>query len=199
MAGDSSNILLVFRKADVGQRLALVLQSGGYQVLDVCGSGGEALRAAGTRNFDIMITSDNLPDSTGLALSMDMLERRDCSVILITSASEKAYVERTADQYDITCLVRPVSRNVLLQAVEMTCQYRHRMAGLRSEKDRLEKVLERRVLVTRAKGVLMQAQNLSEPEAFRAMQKTSMDTGIPIKEIARVILETNGKQMYRFG
>lgn len=199
MAGDNGDILLVIRKADVAERLAAALQSGGYRIADVCGSGGEALRAAGTRSFDIMVTGDNLPDTTGLALSLDMLERRDCSVILITSAAEKAYVERTADQYDINCLVRPVSRSVLLQAVEMTRQYRRRIAGLRCERDRLEKVLERRALVARAKGVLMQAQNMTEPEAFRVMQKTSMDTGIPIKEIARVILETNGRQLYRFG
>lgn len=198
MAGSVGSILLVFRKADVASRLAAVLQSGGFQVADICGSSGEALRAAGTRNFDIVLASDNLPDATGLNFSMDILERRDCSVILITSASEKAYVERTADQYDINCLVRPVSRNVLLQAVEMTCQYRRRMSGLRSDKDRLERVLERRALVAKAKGVLMRAQNLTEPEAFRVMQKTSMDTGIPIKEIARVILDTDGRQLYRY-
>lgn len=195
----TGGILLVFRKAEAAGRLVAELQSGGYRVADVCGSGGEALRAAGTRDFDIVVASDNLPDTTGFALSLDLLERRDCSIILITSAAEKAYVERTADQYDITCLVRPVSRSALLQAVEMTSRYRRRVAGLRSERDRLEKALERRDLVARAKGVLMQARNMTEPEAFRTMQKTSMDTGIPIREIAQVILETDGRQLYRFG
>lgn len=189
-----ASVLLVFRRDDVARRLAAVLQSDGYRVADICASGGEALRAAGSRSFDILLVSDSLPDTTGLALAMDMLERRDCGVILITSAPEKAYVERTAGPYDITCLVRPVSRSALLEAAERLD--RRRTAGRPAGRERLERTTERRALTARAKAVLMRVRGLSEAEAFRTLQKTSMDTGIPITHIARVILETDGRRLY---
>lgn len=196
MADDGGNILLVIRKNDVAARLAAALQSAGFQVPDICGSGSEALRTAGSRDFDIMVAGCNLPDTTGLALSIAMLERRDCGVILITTESEKAYVERTASRNDITCLVRPVGRNALLQAVALIRQRRRLAAEACSQRERLQQLSERRVLVARAKSVLMQARGMSEPEAFRALQKASMDTGIPVREIARMILETEGKYLH---
>ncbi len=91
-----------------------------------------------------------------------------------------------------------VSRSALLQAVEMTSRYRRRVRDFvrRGPPGKGARATGSR---RAGQGVLMQARNMTEPEAFRTMQKTSMDTGIPIREIAQVILETDGRQLCRFG
>jgi response regulator NasT len=135
---------------------------------------------------------------SGLDLAVDILDKSDVSVLLITSAEEKIHIENRYDGYDITCLVKPVSKIVLQNSLDIAMRFRQKLYGVSRERDRLQKTLDRRATVAKAKAILMEKYDMSEPEAYRALQKTSMDSGVPIREIAQTVIDTEGKEFYRY-
>lgn len=191
-------ILVVMRHGDTANKLCRLLHSLGYKVVEVCHSGGAALRGTSYHNYDIVLCSDNLPDMRGLSMALDILSRRDVSVVMITNEREKISIESSYPDYDITCLVKPVNRMVLQHALEITWKNKERTNSIKKERDRLKKEKEQRSIVMEAKQILMKKYNIDEPKAYRSLQKTSMDTGIPVKEIAKKIIETNGVEFYRY-
>ncbi len=191
-------ILVVMRHGEVVDKLCRLLHSLGYRVVEVCHSGGAALRGTSYHNYDIVLCSDNLPDMRGLSMAVDILERKDVSIIMITNEREKVAIETEYQSHDITCLVNPVSRMVLQHAIEITWNNKKRQVNLKKERDRLKKENEQRALLMQAKEVLMKKYNLDEPKAYRSLQKTSMDTGIPVKEIAKRVIESDGVEFYRY-
>ena len=126
------------------------------------------------------------------------MERKDVSVLMVTNEREKVEVETLYADYDITCLVKPVSRMVLQHALDITWNNRKRNVNIKKERDRLKKETEQRALLVQAKQVLMKKYNMDEPQAYRSLQKTSMDTGIPVKEIAKRVIDTDGVEFYRY-
>jgi response regulator NasT len=194
----SGEILLVMRQGNICSQVERIITSLGHRITEVCHSGGNAIRMASVRKFDIVLCSSSLPDMKGLDLAVDIADKSNASVLLITSADEKIYIENQFDGYDITCLVKPVSKMVLQNSLEMAMRFRQRLYGVTRERDRLQKTLDRRAVVAKAKAVLMEKYEMSEPEAYRALQKTSMDSGIPIREVAQTVIDTDGKEFYRY-
>lgn len=184
-------ILVVMRAGTNLDKLCKLLKSLGYRVNDVH-SGASALRSAFIRNYDIVLSSNNLPDMTGLSMSLDMLDQKDCSVILITTDRNKADIEARYKNYDITCLIKPASRVELEQALKTTYATR-RKNRLLKDKIKFQRVLEKRANLAKAKKVLMDKYNMSESIAYRQLQKKSMNTGIPVKDIAQKIIDTDGE------
>lgn len=191
-------ILVVMRHGEAVDKLCKLLHSLGYRVVEVCYSGSAALRGTSYHNYDIVLCSDNLPDMRGLSLALDILERKDVSIVMVTSEREKVSIESDYSDYDITCLVKPVSRMVLQHALEITWNNRKRFGTLKKERDRLKKEAAQRNLLMQAKQVLMKKYGFDEPKAYRSLQKTSMDTGVPVKEIAKRVIETDGVEFYRY-
>jgi len=191
-------ILVVMRHGETVDKLCKLLHSLGYRVVEVCHSGGAALRGTSYHNYDIVLCSDNLPDMRGLSMALDMLERKDVSVLMVTNEREKVEVETQYADYDITCLVKPVSRMVLQHSLDITWNNRRRNVNIKKERDRLKKETEQRALLVQAKQVLMKKYKMDEPQAYRSLQKTSMDTGIPVKEIAKRVIDSDGVEFYRY-
>ena len=191
-------ILVVMRHGETIDKLCKLLHSMGYRVVEICHSGGAALRGTSYHNYDILLCSDNLPDMRGLSMAIDILDRKDVSVIMITSEREKVSIESSYPDLDITCLVRPVNRMVLQHSLEITWNNRKRYSHLKKERDRLKKEAGQRAILMQAKNILMERYNLDESKAYRSLQKTSMDTGISVKEIAKKVIETNGIEFYRY-
>jgi len=198
LIGGVCNIMIVMREGEVVEHLQRLLHSLGYRIGEVSHSGGKALRSAAVKKFDIVIIGGSLPDTTGLNAALDILELQDTGILLITTENEKSYIESKFAGYDITCLVKPVSRTLLQHSLEMVWKYRCKLGSLQKSNARLQETLDRRVLVAKAKAVLMEKQLMSEPDAYRAIQKTSMDTGIPVVEIARTIIDSEGREFYRY-
>ena len=175
---------------EIVDKLCKLLHSLGYRVVEVCHFGGAALRTASYHNYDIVLCSDNLSDMRGLSMVLDILDRKDVSVVMITNKREKVTIETDYSDYDITCLVKPVNRMVLQHALEIAWNNKRRCQRLKKERDRLKKEKNQRAYLMQAKQILMKKYNIDEPRAYRSLQKTSMDTGIPVGEIAKKIIET---------
>ena len=112
-----------------------------------------------------------------------------CPVLMLTAFSRKELVERARDSGVMAYVVKPFTINDLLPAIEISISRYRQMKTLESEVADLYERLETRKLLDRAKGILMEALNLTEPEAFSWIQKTAMDRRIPMKEVAMAVID----------
>ena len=126
----SGEILLVMRQGNVCSQVEKLINSLGHRITGVCHSGGNAIRMASVRKFDIVLCSSGLPDMSGFDLAVDILDKSGASVLLITSPEEKINIEKNYDRYDITCLVKPVSKVVLQNSLEMAMRFRQKLYGV---------------------------------------------------------------------
>lgn len=188
----SCSVLLVFRQQDSIDQIKSILSGRGHTVAEECTSGMQALRMAGQIHFDIAIVGFTLADMPGLTFANDLLTQHSCSVLMIVPADQVNYVRSSAGTGDIICLPRPVSPQSLLTSISLIMQYRDRFQRISEETRKLKRDLERRAVAEKAKTVLMKKLGMSEAEAWRHIQKKSMDTGTPLVEIAEDILRTYG-------
>jgi AmiR/NasT family two-component response regulator len=188
------SILLVLRQQETIDQMKSILATRGYNIAEVCTSGMQGLRLAALHTVDIAVVGFTLSDMPGMTFAQDLLSQHSCSVVMITPPEQINYVRQSAGTSDIVCLPRPVSPQSLLTAIDLVMQYRSRIQLLNQETQKLRMSLERRALAEKAKTVLMNKLQMGEAEAWRALQKQSMDTGRPLVEIAEEILEAYGKK-----
>jgi response regulator NasT len=169
-----------------------ILASLGYQITDTCTTGMQALRSAGSRPCDIAIAGFSLPDMTGLAFAENLLDICGASVLLIVPPEQMSYARQSVGNLDVSCLARPVTAAGLATSIDMILQFRERYRRMQNETKKLTEALDRRNLADKAKAALMKGLGLAEAEAWRRMQKQSMDTGKPMEHVARHILDIYG-------
>ncbi len=187
------NILLTLRQQESIEQIRGILSTRGYFIVDSCTSGMQALRTAGYHQIDIAVVGFMLSDMPGLNFASDLQSQHNCSVLMITPPEQISYVRQNAGTNDIVCLPRPVTPQSLLTSIDLILQYRERIQSLTRETHKLRLDLERRSLAEKAKTLLMNRFNMGESEAWRQMQKQSMDTGKPLTEVAEAIIREHGK------
>ncbi len=185
-----SEIIIAVGNEEAGNKMKQVLTGSGFTVTGICISGNEAIRKVRTLKPVLLISNYELPDTTGFELAKIIAGNNLCSVVLLTDDIQKGYVESRANELDIICLVRPVSRALLINTVELLIRSRLRIQKLEAELNEMRMNLDTRKLIDKAKALLMDKLGLSEQEAYRKLQKQSMDTGVPMKEVAKNIVNT---------
>jgi AmiR/NasT family two-component response regulator len=183
------NALIVVRKPELAEQIRAILAPRGYTVSDACTSGAQGLRFAATHAVDIAIIGYALPDMTGLDFAMSLLDKSECSALLLAPADLMEYIRQQADGLDIVALPQPATGQALLSALETMQHYRSRLRKASDEARRLQADLDRRALAEKAKMALMRGRGMSEAEAWRFLQKRAMDTGRTLREIAERVLE----------
>lgn len=184
------DIIIAISNVELGSRIKAFLAQNGISVVDICTSGNEAIRKVRLLKPEILIINFELPDTTGLEVAKILGGDRLCTIVLLTNETQKEYAESSADDLDLICLNKPLNKSVLLQSIDFISRTKKRIKKLESEVSHLKKDIESRKLVDKAKGLLMQKLGLSEPDAYRKIQKQSMDSGVPMKDIAKVIVDT---------
>jgi response regulator NasT len=112
-------------------------------------------------------------------------------VLMLTAFSQKDLVDRARDAGAMAYVVKPFTINDLTPAIEISISRHRQMKSLEAEVADLHDRLETRKVIDRAKGILMQALNLSEPQAFSWIQKAAMDRRITMKEVAEAVINPN--------
>lgn len=190
----SCSILLTLRHQESIEQIKNILVPKGYMIVDSCSSGMQALRVAGLNHIDIAIVSFTLSDMPGLTFANDLLSQHSCSVLMITPPEQMNYIRNNAGPNDIVCLPRPITPQALLTSIDLILQYKERIRCISRETQKLKVDLERRSLAEKAKTLLMKKLNMSESDAWRHIQKQSMDSGIPLQEVAENIIHEYGKK-----
>lgn len=183
------NVLIAIRKPELAGQIRAILAGRGYTVTDACISGSQGLRSAASRPADVAIVGYTLNDMSGLEFAGDLLEKCDCSVLLLTPPEQMSYVKEQAGNMDIVALQRPATAQQLLSTLELIEHYRSKIRKVSAEAQKLRQDLDRRALAEKAKVLLMHKLAMTEAEAWRYLQKRSMDSGRTLKDIATQVLE----------
>jgi len=160
----------------------------GYLVIGEVGDGRSAVNLARELRPDVVIMDIKMPDMDGIDAAKVLTEERISPVLLLTAYSQKELIERAKDAGVVGYIVKPFRESDLAPAIEVAVTRFAEFRALEKEVGDLKLALETRKSVDRAKGILMDTQRLSEAEAFRKIQKMSMNTRKPMKEVAEAII-----------
>lgn len=172
-------------------RLDLVEMLGeeGFEVVGQAGDGESAVRLAGELRPDVVILDVKMPVLDGLSAAEQIVRARIAPVVILTAFSQRDLVERAREAGVMAYLVKPFQAKDLLPTVEMAISRFAETVALEREVADLRGRFETRKLVDRAKGVLQSAHGLSEPDAFRWIQRTSMDQRVSMRAVAQGVLD----------
>jgi response regulator NasT len=170
-------------------RLDLVemLSEAGYEVIAQAENGAVAIELAKLHKPDLAILDVKMPEVDGITAAEQIISISP--VLMLTAFSQRELIERARDAGVMAYVVKPFSINDLVPAIEIAISRHKQMKSLEAEVADIYERLESRKVIDRAKGILMKALNLSEPEAFSWIQKTAMDRRISMKEVAAAVID----------
>ncbi|MEI6811373.1 MAG: response regulator [Actinomycetes bacterium] len=181
-----ARILVAEDETLIRMDLVEMLTEAGYDVVAQATNGEEAVALAKQFNPDLAILDVKMPVLDGISAAEQIIPL--APVLMLTAFSQKELVERARDAGVMAYVVKPFSINELLPAIEIAISRHVQMRSLANEVADLHERLETRKLVDRAKGILMAALNLSEPEAFSWIQRAAMDRRLGMKEVALAVI-----------
>ena len=166
--------------------LVEMLREAGYDVVGAASDGREAIELAESLQTDLAILDVKMPILDGISAAEKIIEVSP--VLMLTAFSQKDLVERARDAGAMAYVVKPFTINDLVPAIEISISRHRQMKSLETEVADLHERLETRKVIDRAKGILMKALNLSEPEAFSWIQRAAMDRRITMKEVSEAVI-----------
>jgi response regulator NasT len=172
-----------------------ILREAGFDVVGEASNGEEAVALAEELRPDVVVMDIKMPKMDGLTAAEKIGQDRLAPVVMLTAFSQQELVDRAKDAGAMAFVVKPFTAVDLLPAIELAIARHDEIVGLEDEIADMEERLETRKRVERAKGLLSKNMDLSEPEAFRWIQKTSMNRRLTMREVAdAVILQMGAKE-----
>ena len=185
---DRTRVIIADDEALIRMDLREMLTNQGYRVVGEVADGHSAVNQARELRPDIVIMDIKMPDMDGIEAAKILTEERIAPVVLISAYSQRELVERAREAGVVAYLVKPYREEDLAPAVEVALARFREFQDLQKQMTDLQQALETRKLVDRAKGILMDKQGLSEADAFRKIQRMSMDNRKPMKDVAEAII-----------
>jgi AmiR/NasT family two-component response regulator len=185
-------VLVAEDEALIRLDLVEMLREEGYEVAGEAADGDEAVRLATELRPDLVILDVKMPKVDGIEAASVIAGGRIAPVVILTAFSQRELVERARDAGAMAYLVKPFAKRDLIPAIELAMSRFSELQALEHEVAGLTERLETRKVVERAKGLLMSKQGLSEPEAFRWVQRTAMDRRTTMKAVAEAVIENFG-------
>ena len=179
-------ILVAEDEALIRMDLVEMLQEAGYQVVAQATNGEEAIALATEYKPDLAILDVKMPVLDGISAAEKIISI--APVLMLTAFSQRELVERARDAGVMAYVVKPFTIGDLIPAIEIAISRHTQMKSLADEVADLHERLETRKVIDRAKGILMKALNLSEPEAFSWIQRAAMDRRLTMKEVAQAVI-----------
>jgi response regulator NasT len=168
--------------------LAEMLAEEGYDVVGQAGDGQKAIELAEEHRPDLVILDVKMPVLDGIAAAEAIAGKRIAPVVMLTAFSQRELVERARDAGAMSYIVKPFSQSDLVPAIEMAISRFAEIQQLEAEVTDLQDRLETRKAVDRAKSILQDQLSLTEPEAFRWIQKTAMDLRMSMRQVAEGVV-----------
>ncbi len=179
-------ILVAEDEALIRMDLVEMLQETGYTVVAQATNGEEAIALANEHRPDLAILDVKMPILDGISAAEKIISI--APVLMLTAFSQRELVERARDAGVMAYVVKPFTIGDLVPAIEIAISRHTQMRSLAEEVADLHERLETRKIIDRAKGILMKALNLSEPEAFSWIQRAAMDRRLTMKEVAHAVI-----------
>lgn len=179
-------ILVAEDEALIRMDLVEMLQEAGYEVVAQATNGEEAIALATEHQPDLALLDVKMPVLDGISAAEKIISI--APVLMLTAFSQKELVDRARDAGVMAYVVKPFTIGDLVPAIEIAISRHTQMRSLAEEVADLHERLETRKIIDRAKGILMKALNLSEPEAFSWIQRAAMDRRLTMKEVANAVI-----------
>ena len=186
MSSTPIRILVAEDEALIRMDLVEMLLEAGYLICAEATNGEEAITLAAEHKPDLCILDVKMPVLDGISAAEKIISI--APVLMLTAFSQRELVERARDAGVMAYVVKPFSINDLVPAIEIAMSRHIQMRSLAEEVADLHERLETRKIIDRAKGILMKALNLSEPEAFSWIQRAAMDRRLTMKEVAMAVI-----------
>ena len=185
-------VLVVEDEALIRLDTVETLREFGFEIVGEAGDGEQAIAMAADLKPDVIVMDVKMPKMDGITAAEKIQELR-IPVVLLTAFSQKELVDRASEAGAMAYVVKPFTPTDLLPAIEIALSRHSQLIALEAEIADLNERFETRKLVDRAKGLLNEKMNLSEPEAFRWIQKASMDRRLSMQEVALTIIDQLGQ------
>ena len=187
-AATGLRVLVVEDEALIRLDLGEMLTEEGYLVAGEAADGEQAVAQARELRPDLVIMDVKMPKVDGIEAAGTIVEERIAPVVMLTAFSQRELIEQARDAGAMAYLVKPFARHELVPAIELAVSRFAEKRALEDEVATLTDRLETRKLVDRAKGLLMTQQSMTEPEAFRWIQRTAMDRRTTMKAVAEAVV-----------
>ena len=188
-SSEPRRVVIAEDEALIRMDLAEMLAEEGYDVVGEAGDGERAVELAESLRPDLVILDVKMPVLDGIAAAEQIASERIAPVVILTAFSQRDLVERARDAGAMAYLVKPFTKEQLVPAIELAASRFSELSALEAEVADLTDRLETRKAVERAKSVLMGQLSLSEPDAFRWIQKTAMDLRLSMRQVAEGVVE----------
>lgn len=165
------------------------LKDNGFTVVGEAGDGEKAVELAREHQPDVVVMDVKMPLLDGISAAEILSKEKICPVVLLTAFSQRELVERATEAGALAYVVKPFGPNDLIPAIEIALSRYQQLTALEDEVADLADRLETRKVLDRAKGILNDTMGLTEPEAFRWIQKASMDRRLTMREVAQTVVD----------
>lgn len=187
-AAPAIRVVIAEDEALIRLDLREMLEEEGYEVVGEAADGEQAIELAEALLPDLVICDVKMPKLDGIAAASRIAEQRIAPVVILTAFSQRDLIERARDAGAMAYLVKPFQKKDLLPAIEMATSRFGEIKALEAEVTDLQGRLDARKVIERAKGMLQADQGLSEPEAFRWIQRSAMDQRTSMKAVAELVV-----------
>jgi AmiR/NasT family two-component response regulator len=169
--------------------LAETLIEEGYDVVGAASNGAEALRIIAETAPDVAILDIKMPEMDGIEVAQRLAEGGEVAVVVLTAFSQRRLVEEARDAGALAYLGKPFNRTEIVPAVEIALARHRELRAVNAQVESLAEQLRVRKLVDRAKGILLDAHELSEQDAFKFIQRKAMDDRSTMADVAERIID----------
>lgn len=187
-------IVIADNESIIRMDLKEILEEAGHTIIGEAIDGVKAVELARKHKPDLVIMDIKMPEMDGITAAKIISNEKIAPVLLLTAFSQKEIVEKAKDSGVLAYLVKPVKEANLFPAMEIALSRFQEFAELERELEGVKNSLETRKILDRAKGILMDAYNLNESEAYRRIQQYSMSKRKSIREVAEAIIEAAVKK-----
>lgn len=187
-------VVIAEDEALIRMDLAEMLAEQGYDVVGEAAEGQAAVDLAREHQPDLVMMDVQMPGVDGITAASQIAAERIAPVVMLTAFSQRELVERAREAGAMAYLVKPFTASDLVPAIEMARSRYAELRALEAEVGDLQEQLATRKVVEQAKAVLQESLGLSEPAAFRWIQKTAMDVRLSMRQVAEAVIE-NGPSL----
>lgn len=184
-------VLVVEDESLIRMDVVATLSEAGFEVIAEANDGEEAVELASKLNPDVVVMDIKMPKVDGITAA-ERISQLKIPVVLLTAFSQPELVTRATEAGAMAYLTKPFKPGDLLPAIQIAIVRNEEVAALEQEISDLSERLETRKLMDRAKGLLMSKMKLSEPDAFRWIQKASMDRRLSMSQVAKAVIDQLG-------
>lgn len=166
-----------------------ILNRAGYNVVGEAADGYRALELTYSTRPDLLLINSQLPKRDGLDVAQTVAYNRTAPVIVMCEVHRRSEVQKVMEHSLLSYVLKPVDEYTICSAIESVFVMHRKISALEQDNAKLKQTIESKKLVDQAKGLLIAQRGMTEPQAFKYLQKMSMDKCVPVVHVAKTVIK----------